>query len=315
MRALVYDQNLELKKNLPLHYTANEVLIKVIMAGICNTDIEITKGYMAFSGVPGHEFVGVVEKANNETLIGLRVTGEINCVCDNCYFCKKRMASHCSNRTVVGILNRDGAFSDYINLPEKNLHIIPETVSDEEAVFVEPLAAAFQILEQVNIKPEDRVVVLGDGKLGLLIAQVLSLQTKNLIAVGKHHNKLQILENRGIQIMHLTDYSCLEADIVIEATGSASGFNMALDIVRPKGIIVLKTTIAENQNINFAKIVVDEITVIGSRCGPFEPAIESLSRRQLDVKPLISKIFDFENVIEAFEYATKPGVMKVLLKM
>jgi threonine dehydrogenase-like Zn-dependent dehydrogenase len=314
MRALVYDKKLELQPNYPLHYTANEALIRVTMAGICNTDIEITRGYMKFTGIPGHEFIGIVEKANNTELIGRRITGEINCACHECDYCLNNLSNHCPNRSVLGILNHNGAFADYISVPEENLHIVPDSISDEEAVFIEPLAAAFEIFEQVNISENDMVVVLGDGKLGLLIAQVIALKTKHLTVIGKHHNKLQILDKPGINTIHLNETTDIEADIVIEATGSSSGLSMAIDTVRPKGTIVLKTTIAGYQNINLSKVVVNEITITGSRCGPFKPAIEALASKSVAVLPLISKIYTIDEALEAFEFASKPGVLKVLLK-
>lgn len=315
MKALIYNKGVEFKTDIPVKHLATEALIKVLMAGICNTDLEIIKGYMGFSGILGHEFVGIVEKADNKDFIGKRVSGEINCVCNQCYFCLNNIPTHCSDRTVLGIFNRDGVFSEYTSLPEQNLHILPDNISDEEAVFVEPLAAAFEILEQLSLTPDDRVVVLGDGKLGLLIAQVLSLYTKNLIIVGKHPGKLALLEPHGIETILLDKLTATTADIVVEATGSPQGLNLALNIVRPRGTIVLKTTLAEYIQMDVSKIVINEIKLIGSRCGPFRPAIEALSNKSIDVRSLISEIFPLEESEKALNFAATPGVLKVLIKI
>jgi threonine dehydrogenase-like Zn-dependent dehydrogenase len=245
---------------------------------------------MNFTGVPGHEFVGVVEHAaGREDLIGRRVAGEINAACGVCETCRANRPTHCPNRTTLGIDRRDGALADYLMLPFENLHPLPDSVSDDQATFVEPLAAACEILEQVNIRPTDRVAVIGDGKLGLLCAQVVALTGCHLIAVGRHAEKLGILQRRGIATT--TDVNTVEPeslDIVVEATGTPGGFATARQIVRPRGTIVLKSTYqGEALPVNLTSIVVDEITMMGSRCGPFEPAIRLLANQQINVESLI----------------------------
>lgn len=336
MKALFFDQKLKFIDDYPIpRQKSNEALIKVKLAGICHTDLEITKGYMNFRGVLGHEFVGVVEECRQEDWVGKRVVGEINCCCGECEYCNKAslnkaslrqgLKNHCPNRSVLGIHNRDGAFAEYLTLPVENLHLIPEDVSDEEAVFVEPLAASCRILEQVQIaKTEaclvDEVIVLGDGKLGLLVAQVISLTGCNLKIIGKYESKLAILKKRGINTILLDEANNLKqihmvADIVIDCTGRISGFEMAQQIVRPTGKIILKSTIAANPNVNLSSLVVNEITLIGSRCGPFRQAIELLKDKKVEVKPLISAGYPLEEGLIAFEKARDKGALKILLKM
>lgn len=315
MRALFFDNNLSYRTDYPIpEPRENEALIRVTCAGICNTDLEIVKGYMNFRGVPGHEFVGVVERCGNKVLEGKRVVGEINLSCGNCLYCKSGLRNHCPNRSVLGILGRDGAFADYVTLPIGNLHLVPDSVSDEAAVFVEPLAAAFEILEQVGIGAEDMVCVLGDGKLGLLTAQVVSLTGCALVVGGRHKEKLSILERRGIETILSSDITEREFDCVIDCTGSPSGVESAMKLVRPKGTIVLKTTVAKRDNIDMNTIVIDEITLVGSRCGPFEPAIQALKVKTVDVLPLISRTFPLSEGVEAFNFASGKGILKVLLK-
>lgn len=314
MLAIVFRDSLQVVNPYKLTKRENEARIKVTMAGICNTDLEITKGYMGFKGVLGHEFVGVVEEADDKSLIAKRVAGEINCYCGDCLFCQRGMTTHCPNRTTLGIFNRDGAFAEYVYLPEKCLHVLPDSISNEEAVFIEPLAAAFQIIEQLNITPEDKIIVLGDGKLGLLVAQVLSLYSNNLIAVGKHNDKLKIVSEKGITTTIL-DKLFVENiyDVVVEATGSPAGLELAMNLVRPRGNIILKTTTAQSIKFNVSKIVIDEINIIGSRCGPFKPAIQALADKKINVKSLISSIYKSGNALEAFEMARQNGVLKILL--
>ncbi|MCC7201783.1 MAG: alcohol dehydrogenase catalytic domain-containing protein [Nitrospirae bacterium] len=315
MRALLFKNGLSYLNDYPAPVpTGDEALIRVSCAGICNTDIEILRGYMGFSGIPGHEFAGVVEKSPDNGLVGKRVTGEINVSCGTCSYCQIGLKNHCPNRSVLGILNRNGALADYLILPVSNLHIIPDSVSDEEAVFAEPLAAAFEIMEQVQIRPEDKVCVLGDGKLGLLIAQVLSLSGCELIVAGRHRDKLSILENRGIRTTPEPPANERVFDIVVDATGSPSGLEAALNIVRPRGRIIIKTTVAERGAVDLNRVVIDELTLIGSRCGPFPPAIKALEAKSVDVRPLVSRVFPIEEGIRAFQYAAARGVLKVLLK-
>jgi threonine dehydrogenase-like Zn-dependent dehydrogenase len=319
MRALVIDHGLRFDKNRPLPTPpTGEALVRVLQAGICNTDLELVKGYMNFSGVPGHEFVGVVEQAvGREDLIGQRVAGEINAACGVCEACRTGRPTHCPHRTTLGIDRRDGVFADYVTLPFENLHPLPNSVSNDQAIFVEPLAAACEILEQVKFQPTNRVAVIGDGKLGLLCAQVVTLTGCDLIAVGRHAEKLQILQKRGMATT--TDLNALQPatlDIVVEATGTPSGFALARQLVRPRGTIVLKSTYqGEALPVNLTAIVVDEITLIGSRCGPFEPAIRLLANQQVDVEPLIQARYPLAEGLAAFERAAQKGTLKVIVTM
>ncbi len=319
MRALVIDNGLRLDKHYPRPTPPKgEALVRMLQAGVCNTDLELVKGYMNFTGVPGHEFVGVVEQAaGHEALIGRRVAGEINAACGVCETCRANRPTHCPQRTTLGIDRRDGAFADYLVLPFENLHPLPDSVTDDQATFIEPLAAACEILEQVKVHPTDRVAVIGDGKLGLLCAQVVALTGSDLIAVGRHAEKLQILQRRGIAIT--TDPQAIATgslDIAIEATGTPSGFAAARRMVRPRGTIVLKSTYqGEALPVNLTSMVVDEITLIGSRCGPFEPAIRLLARQQIDVESLIEARFSLNDGVAAFERAAQKGTLKVLVEM
>ena len=315
MRALVFDGKLKYLTDYPIPRPAsNEALIRITCAGICNTDIEITRGYMGFRGIPGHEFVGIVEKCEKKDLTGKRVVGEINIGCGNCLYCRNRLQNHCSNRSVLGILNRNGVFAEYTTLPVKNLHKAPDSVSDEEAVFVEPLAAAYEILEQATISSSDKVCVLGDGKLGLLVAQVIATTGSNLFAVGKHPEKLSILDKAGIKTKLSADFKEREFDMVIDCTGSPSGMETALRIVKPRGTIVLKTTIAKRGRIDLNQIVINEITLICSRCGPFPASIKAIKSQKIDLYPLISKVFSLKEGIKAFQYASKKA-LKVIIKV
>jgi threonine dehydrogenase-like Zn-dependent dehydrogenase len=331
MRALVYgtDSRLVLQHNYPRPEPIHgEALIRVSLAGICNTDLEIVHGYMNFQGILGHEFVGVVEAIDRLpgastplSLLGKRVVGEINAACrkSDCWYCQRGLHTQCQERTTLGILDRNGAFAEYLTLPVENLHIVPDTVSDEEAVFVEPLAANFEIMEQVHLKPTDRVIVLGDGKMGQLAARVLALSGCEVTLVGKHAEKLLLVENLGIAACLLEDgdeiiqHGRRRVDVVVECTGSEQGLELALRLVRPRGTLVLKSTVAAKSHIHLAPIVIDEIRVQGSRCGPFAPALRALSQKLIDVRPLISGRYSLDNALIAFDYATQPGVLKVLV--
>jgi threonine dehydrogenase-like Zn-dependent dehydrogenase len=316
MRALVFDKKLFYSRDYPVPARKErEALIKVSSAGICRTDLEIIKGYMDFEGIPGHEFAGVVEDCSDESLLGKRVVGEINISCDVCAYCSADMRNHCPHRTVLGILNKNGAFADYVTLPVVNLHQIPDSVSDEEAVFVEPLAAVFEITGQVSIKEGDKVCVLGDGRIGLLAGQVLSLTGCSLTVIGKHKEKLSMLEKRGIETQLATDTMTRDFDFVIECTGSQSGFETALTIVKPRGTVILKTTVAGRRDVDLNSVVIDEITVLGSRCGPFEPAVEALRGKKVDVLPLVGKTFSLDEGVEAINYASENKAIKVLMKV
>lgn len=318
MKALVFKQGkLFMNKNYPRpHPEQNEALIKISVAGICNTDLEIKKGYMGFQGILGHEFVGRVEKCRDKALEGKRVVGEINVGCRKCHYCKNHLQNHCRNRTVLGILKKDGVFAEYITLPVRNLHVLPHSVSDFEAVFVEPLAAAFEITKQLTIKPYNNVCVLGDGKMGLLVAQVLSMTGCRLVSVGKHEEKLSILKRRGIKTKKLRSISEeRKFDVVIDCTGSVKGIEIASKIVKPQGTIVMKTTTSRERTIDMNYMVINEVSLIGSRCGPFVPAIRALRSRSVDVRPLVSKVYQLEEGIEALRRAEQRGVLKILIQV
>jgi len=314
MKALLYDGELKLSSKPCPKPRPGEALIRVSLAGICNTDLEITKGYMGFQGVLGHEFVGVVEEAEEEGWLGKRVVGEINCYCGECPLCQRGLFTHCPERTTLGIWGRDGAFAEYFTLPLANLHPVPEEVPDEEAVFVEPLAAALEILEQIEVKPKDKVLVLGDGKLGLLVAQVLALQDCDLLVVGHHAHKLEILNRLSIAT-HLSQGPLERSfDIVVDCTGTPEGFTQALELLRPRGTLVLKSTYHGETKVDLSRLVIDEITLVGSRCGPFIPALELLRKGLVDVTSLITATLPLDEGVGAFQLAEKGEILKVLLR-
>jgi len=317
MRGLYFDGELQLREDLPVPTPGpGEALIKVMAAGICHTDKEIVNGYMDFKGIPGHEFVGVVELVDDPDMLGKRVVGEINCPCRVCPLCVDGKTNHCHDRTTLGISGRDGAFAEYLTLPISNLHIIPDTLPLYAAVFVEPLAACFRITEQVHINPSHRVVVLGDGKLGLMAAQVMRLNGCALLAVGRYTHKLKILDRLGIRTVMEKDLDTRERfDVVIESTGSPEGFDLARALVDPAGTIVQKSTFVESVTVDISSLVVDEISIIGSRCGPFEPAIRALLRGLVNVQELIDRRFPLEMGLQAFEYAMRDAALKVILEM
>ncbi len=315
MKALYFDGKKLRLKDMPRPQPApHEALIKVQYAGICNTDIEILQGYMDFVGIPGHEFVGKVEECAYSDWIGKKVVGEINIACGKCEFCMQGLKTHCINRTVLGIYKKDGAFAEYLTLPLQNLHVLPPAVPEIEAVFTEPLAAACEIVEQLDFLEEYRVLLLGDGKLAQLIAQVLSLYTDRLTVVGKSENKLKLIRKLGAKTFLKDEFTAPEKSfhVVIEATGSWSGWDMAIRYVRPRGFIVLKSTYAGKYDFNLAPLVVDEITLIGSRCGPFTRALSLLERNQINLEPLISGIYEIENFERAFEKSQEKGILKIL---
>jgi threonine dehydrogenase-like Zn-dependent dehydrogenase len=289
-------------------------LVKVHLAGICSTDLQIFKGYMGFKGVPGHEFVGSISEGPRD-LLGQRVVGEINFACGKCDSCRRDLSRHCPNRAVMGILDADGAFAEYVSVPTANLHVVPDNVSDEEAVFTEPLAAAFEILTQTQLDPAaDDVLILGDGKLGNLCAQVLRLTGAKITALGKHAKKLALIKKAGVRTIQLNDWKPRLFDVVVEATGSASGLELALSAVRPRGRLILKSTIAGNHQVSLAPIVINEINVIGSRCGPFADALDALAAKQVWVTPLIEEIYSLNDGIAAVGHAARPGARKILIK-
>ncbi len=304
--------------NVPVPQPAHgEALIRVSMAGICNTDLEICNGYMGFQGILGHEFVGTVERATvNRDLEGQRVVGEINCVCHRCDLCRMEMPNHCRDRSVLGILNRPGAFAEYVTLPEENLHVVPDSMEDSVAVFTEPTAAAFRIPDQITIDKDDRIAVLGAGKLGQLITQVLYSQSKHLVAVGRNRWKLEILKQMSIPTRHTDDPMELGRwDIVVDATGSYDGFSRALELVRPEGTIVLKTTVTHPTAFDFSHPVINEVRIVGSRCGPFRPALDALENGTVQVNPLVTETYDLADAAHALHRAGNKDVMKVLLSM
>ena len=316
MLALRVDKKRVAVRNIGKPTNENEALIRVTLSGICNTDLEIARGYAGFKGTIGHEFVGVVAQSADRTLLGQRVVGEINAGCGKCDLCKAGDPRHCPNRTVLGIVGRDGAHAEFLRLPVENLLKVPKTIVDEVAVFTEPLAAACGILERATIKRSDRVAVIGDGKLGLLCSQVVALTGAQTVLVGKHTSKLRIAERRGIETSKPKEAAkrAREFDVVVEASGAAPGFALALDLLRPKGKLVLKSTFNAKTEIDSARVVVDEISIIGSRCGRFKPAIDLLKKGAVDVENLISEEHSLGDGLKAMERAAERGVLKVLLR-
>ena len=298
----------------------DEALIKVSLAGICNTDAEIVKGYMGYNGILGHEFVGIVEDVNSDdkSLVGKRVVAEISYGCNDpeCPWCAIKNYRHCPNRHTIGIWKKDGCFAEYITLPTNILFEVPENVSDEQAVFVEPLAAACEITEQLHIDPSQKVAVLGDGKLGLTIALTLNAQNLDVTLIGKHENKLDIAKNQGVKVKLLENAEISNNyDVVVEATGTASGFETSMSLTKPRGVLVLKSTVATGKELNLAPIVIDEITVLGSRCGQFAPALRLLKNNRIDFKPFITKTYSIDDALEAFEANKAKDSIKILIKM
>jgi alcohol dehydrogenase len=316
MKALIFDNKLRIEDRPKPVASGRECLVRLLKAGICNTDLEITKGYFGFTGVLGHEFVGVVEAAPTALLVGKRVVGEINAACQACEYCQKGLQRHCPERTVLGILRRDGAFREFLTLPEENLHAVPESISDEEAVFTEPVAAACEILDQVSIGPEHHVAILGDGKLGLLIAMVLSDTGCQLTLVGKHAAKMDVVKDYPLQRVTSDVATGLSRsfDVVVEATGSPQGWELALRLVKPRGTVVLKSTFHGEIAFNPAPIVVDEITVVGSRCGRFDAALALLGKGTIHPLRLVQHILPLHEGLRAFELAQQPGALKVVLE-
>lgn len=309
MNALIFDGQLRLVRDYPTPQPLpGETRVRVLRAGICNTDLEIIKGYMGYHGVLGHEFVGVTDD-------GTRVVGEINAYCGACPTCLRGDVTHCPNRTTLGILKRDGALAEYLTLPTRNLHRVPDSVTDAQAVFTEPLAAACEITDRIHIRPTDRVCVIGDGKLGLLCAQVLQLTGCDLLAIGHHARKLAILQARGIAATTDADSVRGQFDVVVDCTGNAGGFDLARRLTRPRGMLILKSTFHGGQESSFAPIVIDEVSIIGSRCGPFVPALRLLEQKLVDVDALTDAEFPLARGIAAFERAAARGALKVQITM
>jgi len=328
MQALWLENNHLEMKEIPILEKDGEALIRVRQAGICGTDLEMVKGYYPFTGVPGHEFVGEIvsspESSNSsrwklqsqetlESAKGKRVVGEINVSCGICEQCRGGRATHCEKRSVLGIKDRNGVFAEYVSLPLENLHIVPDSVPDEMAVFTEPLAAALEIQQQVQIRPTDRILLVGAGRLGQLIAQTLALTGSDLRVLARHPLQKKLLTDRGIKLIDESDIQPWRWDVVVEATGSTAGFDIARKAVRPRGTFVLKSTYKGEMTLNLSPIVVDEVTIVGSRCGPFEPALRLMEQKLVDPTVLISAEFGLSDALQAFEEAAKPGMLKVLI--
>ncbi len=321
MRGLHFETALQLRHDLPEPQPrADEALLKLRLAGICHTDLELTRGYMGFTGVLGHEFVGETLADYGSFAAGTRVVGEINIACGACDFCLANMPSQCRNRVTLGIDRYDGVFAERFRLPVRNLYAVPETVSDEAAVFVEPLAAALQIPALAPISPSQRVIVIGAGKLGLLAAQVLRLQGCELIVVARQTRPIRLLEQWHIAYVDARRADWLDrigrhsAHVVVDCTGNAEGFASALQMVRPRGTIVLKSTYSGLPSADLSRIVIDEIKVVGSRCGPFGAALRLLEQNLIDVESMIEAVYPLADGLAAFDHASSSGVLKVLLQ-
>ena len=316
MKALRVEENGIAVREVDLPDRGSEALVRVVLSGICNTDLEIARGYAGFRGTIGHEFVGVVEEADDHSLVGQRVVGEINAGCGKCDLCRSGDPRHCATRTVLGIHGRDGSHAEFLKLPTVNLFQVPDKVADEQAVFVEPLAAAYGITERVSLDDDQQVAIIGDGKLGLLCAQAIALTGAAVTLFGKHPEKMRIAERRGIETMNAKESSTRNRafDVVVEASGSSSGFMTALDLLRPRGTLVLKSTFHGTTDVPSEKIVVDEISVVGSRCGRFGPALELLKKGAIDVDSLISEEHPLADGVTAMKRAETKGVLKVLLR-
>ncbi len=311
----LHDRQLSLRPDLPKpEPKVGEVLVKVLRAGVCNTDLELTRGYYPYSGILGHEFVGVVESGCDEWL-NQRVVGEINASCGQCEFCQKGIKTHCLDRTVLGIVNRNGAFANYLSLPIANLHPVPASLSTDAATFTEPLAAALAILNQVEITPNHRVLIVGDGKLGLLVAQAIATTGCEVLAIGRHEAKLQILKDCGIQTGFATDIQTGSFDVAVECTGNPEGFAIALGSLKARGTLVMKSTYSGKLTLDAARIVVDEIKLVGSRCGPFAPALKLLESGKISVLPMVEARFNLQDGLAAFDRASQKGTLKVLINM
>lgn len=316
MKACIFDGILRVDEVEKPDRQTGEILIRVTTAGICNTDHEILRGYVpGFNGIPGHEFIGIVEDADTASLVGRRCTAEINCACGSCEFCRQGLGRHCPHRSVVGIMNRNGAFAEYIVVPQENCVLIPDTIPDTRALFIEPLAAALEILDQVTINQDTSVLCIGDGKLGLLIAHVLAATGCATTVVGKHPEKLALLHYSSITSVLVDEFTDGKYDVVIEATGNGSVFDRALRNVKPRGILVLKSTYAEGFTFNPSPVVVHEITIIGSRCGRFNAALDFLASHECALERMISREFDLDRITEAFEYSSRSEVLKVILRI
>lgn len=318
MQALWLETKALVMRELPIPEKYGEVLIRIRRAGICGTDLEMVRGYYPFTGIPGHEFVGEVVPQSLATLpsdwIGKRVVGEINAACGSCEQCQGGRPTHCEQRTVLGIKARDGVFAEYVTLPVENLHLVPDSVPDEMAVFTEPLAAALEIQQQVQIHPADRILLVGAGRLGQLIAQTLALTGADLRVLARHPLQKNLLTERGIKLIDEAEIQPGRWDVVVEATGSTAGFEIARKAIRPRGTFVLKSTYKGEMTLNLSSIVVDEINIVGSRCGPFAPALRLMEQKMVDPTVLIAAEFGLADTLHAFDEAAKTGMLKVLVK-
>jgi threonine dehydrogenase-like Zn-dependent dehydrogenase len=292
----------------------SEAVVRVALSGVCGTDLELARGYYPYAGVLGHEFVGEVVETADPSWIGARVVGEINDACGSCEMCRRGHPTHCEARTVLGIVARDGAHAEYVRVPLANLQRVPDNVSDDAAVFTEPLAAALEILEQVHIRPSDSVLLVGAGRLGQLVGRVLALTGARVTALARYERQVQLLASVGVKCITEGEVGTRCWDVVVEATGSPSGLDLARAALRPRGTLVLKSTYRGEVTLDLAPFVVDEITIIGSRCGPFAPAIELLARGKIDPTPLIEARYPLARAVEAMEAAGRSGAMKVLLE-
>lgn len=311
------DNQLQHRTDLPIPQPkADEALVQVLRAGICNTDLELLRGYYPYTGILGHEFVGKVVQGP-DYLKDQRIVGEINAACGQCDYCRRHQPTHCQQRTVLGIVNRHGAFAEYLTLPIVNLHLVPESLSNDTATFTEPLAAALEIQEQITISPQDRVLVVGDGKLGQLVAQTLALTGCQLLVIGRHADKLANLRARDIAIgfEDVVRDGYPPFDIVVECTGNPQGFELARQALRPRGTLVLKSTYADRLTIDASALVVDEITLIGSRCGPFAKALDLLATADVDTSSLVQATYPLSKGLDAFAAAQQRGSQKILLAM
>ena len=318
MKALYFNgSSLELRETPIPEAGKDGSLIKVLMAGICRTDLEILKGYMNFVGVPGHEFVGEVVESSDRSIIGKRVVGEINAGCGHCDFCRMGLNRHCDNRKVLGIAGLNGAFAEYLTLPTSNLCLVPDSLSNESAVFVEPIAAATEILEQIHILPDSRILIVGDGRLSFLIFLVLRLTGASITVISKHATKKRLFEEIGARVILVDDVATerTKFDFVVEASGSPSGWDLAAALVKPRGVIALKSTYHGDLQFNAAILVINEISVVGSRCGRFEPALRLLERGLVEPTFLISDSFSLDDYGAAFKRATDGKAFKTLFRI
>ena len=318
MRSLwLQDQKITFRTDIPIPiHSEGEALIKVHLAGVCSTDLELMGGYYPFTGIPGHEFVGeVVSSPTGPSWVGKRVVGEINIACGKCYMCQTGFPRHCQNRKTLGIHGWNGAFAEYLVLPLVNLHEVPAKIPDEVAVFAEPLAAACEILEQVQLNQDAKVLVIGAGRLGQLVAQVLQTTGCDLQVLTRNPRATELLAAREIQSISEANLPGKRYDTVVEATGSPDGFKLAHHSVRPRGTIILKSTYKGEARVNLSSVVVDEVTLVGSRCGPFEPALELLKSGRVYPAHLIDAIYPLEQGLLAFEHAARPGALKILSRL